>query len=71
MKQEKQEEFGIIEFPKSAFSCTVHDRTATLAVLELPSSADIPDAFELFIDRKRFRCRALWRDEQRLGVKFV
>jgi len=42
-----------------------------LAVLEVPSPADIPDEFDLFIDRERFQCRALWRQKQRIGVQFV
>ena len=72
MAEEKQKDvFGIIEFPGGAFSCTIHDRSESLAVLEVPDSADIPDEFDLFIHGERFRCRALWREEQRIGIRFV
>jgi len=52
MAEEKQKDvFGIIEFPGGAFSCTIHDRSESLAVLEVPESG----SFETQAEIEEFR----------------
>ena len=55
-----------------AIPCTLRDLTSGGACIALPSTQQVPDMFELTLDRGRSlrRCRVRWRKDDRLGVSF-
>lgn len=63
---------GTIEFSGGAFSCMVRDLSIAGAAIDVPSTIGVPDHFTLTIltEGLQVRCRAVWRDEMRLGVAF-
>jgi hypothetical protein len=58
---------------KSVIECTVIRLTYKDASFEVGSSVGIPDAFELSIpfDHLTRKCQVTWRQERRIGVKFI
>ncbi len=65
-------ESATIEFDRSAFSCAVRNLSEAGAALDVPSSAGIPDEFQLVIQAIQVtrNCRVIWRQEKRIGVAF-
>jgi hypothetical protein len=50
----------------------VRDLSIAGAAIDVPSTIGVPDHFTLTIltEGLQVRCRAVWRDEMRLGVAF-
>jgi hypothetical protein len=65
---------GKIIYNRSLFSidCTVRNLSDTGASLDLTSSSDIPDIFELHVPLDGFRrtCRVVWVKPKKIGVEF-
>ena len=61
---------GIIEFERSAFSCTVRNLSESGAALDVPTLVGIPHEFNLLIESNPFirPCRVIWRKQNRIGV---
>jgi hypothetical protein len=55
----------------SVIDCTIRNRTATGALLNVPSSVGIPDTFEVLLDGAYRRCCVVWRKPKQLGIEFV
>lgn len=55
-----------------AISCVVRNMSSRGAALDVESSLDIPDKFELVIDRDggRYQCHLVWRKATRIGARF-
>ncbi len=65
---------GTIVFNRAGgISTTVRNLSELGAMLEVESVLDIPDEFDLAITAEQFnrRCRVIWRQPKRLGVRFV
>lgn len=58
---------------KSSLSCRIRNMSATGALLEITGASWLPDQFELDIPHHDIRApvRAVWRDNDRMGVLFV
>jgi hypothetical protein len=55
----------------STFDVLVRNLSETGARLKVSSIVGIPDAFELrFDDGRHFKCRAVWRRTDEIGVSF-
>ena len=54
------------------FDCTVQNLTNLGARLELENANELPKLFELTFDSVRTRrpCRAIWRQNEKIGVSF-
>jgi hypothetical protein len=53
-----------------AIQCTISKLSKTGVTLEVPSTVDIPDNFDLVIDGIRRPCHAVWRSETKISVQF-
>lgn len=53
--------------------CAVLNISASGACLLVQDAAEIPDSFDLTVDRINLRisCRLIWRDAHRVGVAYV
>jgi len=56
----------------SVIDCTVRNLSGGGACLQIPSPAELPEAFELSFDsfRSARQCRVRWRTEDSIGVSF-
>ena len=56
-----------------AISCVVRNISSHGAALDVESSLDIPEKFELVIDQdgEHYYCRLVWRKAKRIGVRFL
>lgn len=63
---------GTISFGEQALDCVILNLSARGASLSLETDATIPFVFDLMIDgeRRRRRCRVVWRVERQLGISF-
>ena len=63
---------GSIQFGGSTIDCTVRNRSATGAMLEVASQTIVPYQFTLVLsaDRSQRRCHVVWRKDKRIGVTF-
>ncbi len=61
-----------IEFGVAAIDCTVRDLSLTGAAIAVPSQAEIPERFTLFMpeDGLQLHCHVVWRREYQIGVAF-
>jgi hypothetical protein len=50
--------------------CTIRDVSEGGAGLELASMLDVPDTFDLIWDQNARTCQVVWREGNRLGVRF-
>ncbi len=65
---------GVLAFNGGgAIDCTVRNISLTGARVDVVNLVSLPDAFTLLIESDRFmrRCRAVWRNEGKVGVTFV
>ena len=65
---------GAIEFNRGGgVTSTVRNLSESGALLQVESVVGIPDEFTLFIEADRFKrpCQVVWRQQNRLGVRFV
>ena len=55
-----------------AIDCTVRNLSLRGACLEVRSSIEVPNAFDLILEasRSKYPCRVVWRQPTRLGVEF-
>lgn len=58
---------------KSSLSCRIRNMSASGAMLEVTGAAWLPDQFEIDIPHHDLRApvRAIWRDNDRMGIIFV
>ena len=56
---------------RSVLDCLVRDKSEAGARLHLPSTAGVPDEFELQDGKERHRCRVIWRSLTEIGVAFI
>ena len=63
---------GAIQFAGCAINCLVRDMTISGAALDVTHPHDIPERFNLFFkaDGTHIPCHVVWRQEERIGVKF-
>jgi hypothetical protein len=54
----------------SVIDCTVRILSFTGAGISLPNAADLPPKFELQFDNAIQHCIVVWRQADRMGVKF-
>jgi hypothetical protein len=56
----------------STIGCLISNMSILGAALEIPSSKEIPECFNLFFktDGTRIPCRVVWRQDERIGVAF-
>ncbi len=61
-----------IEFGGSTIPCMVRNMSDAGAMLDVASTAEIPELFTLAVisDGHRTLCRLVWRNEKRIGVAF-
>jgi hypothetical protein len=64
---------GTIAFDGGGIDCTVRNRSAGGAALDVASPLGIPELFQLLVpaDGLNQQCRVVWRKEKRIGVAFV
>jgi hypothetical protein len=65
---------GAIEFDRGGgITSTVRNLSDTGALLQVENVIGVPDEFTLFIDADHFkrRCQVVWRQLNKLGVRFV
>jgi len=65
---------GLIAFNRAGgITATVKNFTETGAMLEVPSIVGIPDEFTLVIAADHFKreCKIVWRQQTRIGVRFL
>jgi hypothetical protein len=62
-----------ITFENSGIACTVRNISDSGAAIELENPGLLPHSFTLSIARDNFvrNCRAVWRNDKRLGLAFV
>jgi len=55
------------------FDCTIRNASETGALLLVPSTTGIPSEFLLYVDsdRKRQPAEVIWRQDDRMGVRFT
>jgi hypothetical protein len=65
-------EHAYISSGGASWSCTVVNVSAEGAAIELPDPTVVPDRFLLMIakDRRLFKCRFAWAQQNRIGVSF-
>jgi hypothetical protein len=63
---------GKIILGKRAFviDCTVQNLSSTGAAIRLPDAATVPPKFDLCFDNAIRHCTVVWRQADRMGVKF-
>jgi hypothetical protein len=63
---------GTIQFDGGWTNCMARDVSSTGAMLNVTSSAGIPDYFTLILspDGRDVPCRVAWRGEKQIGVAF-
>jgi hypothetical protein len=63
---------GSIVFDGGAVRCTVRNRSATGAALDVETPLFIPDHFRLTVEGEHLDqpCRVVWRKERHIGVAF-
>jgi hypothetical protein len=56
----------------ATIDCTVRNLSTRGACLEVLSSIEVPNAFELILEttRSKYPCRVVWRQPTRVGVEF-
>jgi hypothetical protein len=54
----------------SVIDCTVRNRSALGASLQVAAPVGIPDRFELWIDGEHLPCFVIWRKPTQIGVEF-
>jgi hypothetical protein len=61
-----------IEFGGSTISCMVRNMSDAGAMLDVATTAEIPELFTLAVvaGGHRTLCRLVWRNEKRIGVAF-
>ena len=61
-----------IEFGGNTIPCMVRNMSDAGAMLDVATTAEIPELFTLFVraDGHRTLCRLVWRNEKRIGVAF-
>ncbi len=61
-----------IEFAGSTIPCMVRNMSDAGAMLDVATTAEIPELFTLAViaDGHRTLCRLVWRNEKRIGVAF-
>lgn len=64
---------GTITFEGSGIACTVRNMSAGGAAIDLEGSVTLPQSFTFSISRDNFvrNCRAVWRNDTRVGIAFV
>ncbi|QHO71331.1 pilus assembly protein PilZ [Bradyrhizobium sp. CCBAU 051011] len=62
---------GSIEFSEHEIACLIRNQSETGALLQLGSAIELPAQFTLAVASDRIRCRAIWRSENMIGVKFL
>lgn len=64
---------GTVTFEGSGVACTVRNISDSGAAIDLENPGLLPHAFTLSISRDNFvrNCRAVWRNDRRLGIAFV
>ena len=64
---------GTITFENSGIACTVRNMSDGGAAIDLESPVILPQSFTLSISRDNFvrNCRAVWRNDKRIGLAFV
>ena len=64
---------GSITFEDSGIACTVRNMSEGGAAIDLDSPVTLPQSFKLAIARDNFvrNCRAVWRNDRRIGLAFV
>ena len=63
---------GAIEFAGSTINCLVRNISISGAALDVTSSLDIPERFNLVFkaDGTHIPCHVVWRQEDQIGVAF-
>jgi len=64
---------GMITFEGSGVACTVRNMSESGAAIDLENPGLLPHTFTLSILRDNFvrNCRAVWRNDTRVGLAFV
>lgn len=64
---------GTITFENSGIACTVRNMSEGGAAIDLDTTVTLPHSFTLLIARDNFvrSCRAVWRNDRRIGLAFV
>jgi PilZ domain len=64
---------GTIKFDGGWINCMARDMSSTGAMLNVTSSAGIPDYFTLILspDGRHIPCRVMWRQQIRVGIVFA
>ena len=64
---------GTITFENRGISCTVRNMSEGGAAIDLDAPVTLPQSFTLSIARDNLvrNCRAIWRNERRIGIAFV
>jgi hypothetical protein len=62
-----------ITFENRGIACTVRNMSAGGAAIDLETPVILPQSFTLSISRDNFvrNCRAVWRNDKRIGLAFV
>jgi len=60
----------VLSGSNSVLSCTVRNMSADGLCLIVPNALLVPAAFEVLVDGQRRRCTVMWRQPNRIGVKY-
>jgi len=55
---------------RSVVDCTIRNLSRTGACLQMPTTAGIPEHFELLLEGVSRTCAIAWRSGSRMGVSF-
>jgi PilZ domain-containing protein len=63
---------GTVAIDSGSIPCTVRNLSSSGAAVEFTQAVYLPPTFTLVIERDHFarRCRAVWRNERRIGMAF-
>jgi PilZ domain len=63
---------GKVLLGKHPVPCTIRNLSETGACLQVQTTAGIPSKFEVVLEDQPARtCKIIWRNETKLGVKFI
>lgn len=64
---------GMLTFAGRGVACTVRNISTAGAAIDIDEPLTLPPSFTLSIERDHFvrNCRAVWRNDKRVGLAFV
>jgi PilZ domain len=63
--------FIVISEKASKLECTVRNISNSGAAIQVSSTFDLPQTFELILDGVHQKCHVVWRTDTKMGVSFA